>query len=76
MLETPRHFDGRNALSLAGRILRGLHVDLIGADAEAADGDQVGRLLQQSVCHLRLRADAEHLHAGMMFSFVVEEGSR
>ena len=39
-------------------------VDLVGADAEGADGQQVGRRLEHARGDVGLGADAEQLHAG------------
>ena len=42
---------------------RGVEVDLVGADAEAADRDQAVRGFENLRGDLRARADAEHMHA-------------
>src|SRR5208337_5046462 len=41
---------------------RGGQVDLVDADAEGADGDQLRRRLQQALRDLRTRPDAQQAH--------------
>ena len=43
---------------------RGHQVDLVGADAEAADRHQVARRVQRARGHVGVGADAEQVHAG------------